>query len=152
MLHDRNKENVLHWKEFFFPQEKESIVPAMPNLYTFTCKHKHWSQLLRPWWLLKEPFIYSTAELVSACFSLPLNNNIGKTFCRCRMYVEHFSTSTLSIQNLLMPPRSSSFFFGLTCCEGNALACAKKFDQVENERFWCSLPPVNSFFFHEAAG
>ena len=29
MLHGRNNENVLHKKENIFPQEKESIVPAM---------------------------------------------------------------------------------------------------------------------------
>jgi len=31
MLHGRNNENVLHKKEPFFPQEKESIVPAMQH-------------------------------------------------------------------------------------------------------------------------
>ena len=31
VLHGRNNENVLHEKEYFFPQEKEFIVPAMQH-------------------------------------------------------------------------------------------------------------------------
>ena len=31
MLHGKNNENVLHKKEHLFPQEKESIVPAMQH-------------------------------------------------------------------------------------------------------------------------
>ena len=162
MLHYRNNENVLHWKEhFFLTGKKSTTVPvtqhgcqAKPLYIRKKHKHCHWSWLLWLWWLLKEPFFFiiGAAKLVSACFSLPLNNNWQDL-----LQVPDVCWALLRVYPLAPEPRDATkkLFFRLRLnfsAKEMLQLVPKKFDRVEIRRFRWSLPPIYSLLFHEAAG
>ena len=64
------------------------------------------------WWLLKEPFLgiwqlFAGSDKYRA-------TTIGSTLCKCPMYLEHFSVSSLFCQNRAIPFTSLSLVWGFT--------------------------------------